>query len=78
MLSVGDEFMNVMHEYPDITVHLTIFNAIIAEGTPQMLEHHDIQWITPSEIPDYEFCPADEQILKQIQIIHHKKEGNPP
>ena len=65
-LSVGDVFMDVVHEYPDITVHLTLFNATIAEGTPKKLEHNDIKWITPAEIPDYEFCPADEEILKAI------------
>lgn len=65
-LSVGDVFMDVMHEYPDINVHLTLFNATIAEGVPQKLEHNDIQWITPTEIPDYAFCPADEEILTRI------------
>ena len=65
-LSVGDAFMDVIHEYPDLTVHLTLFNATIAEGEPVMLEHNDIQWITPSEIANYEFCPADEEILAQI------------
>ena len=65
-LSVGDVFMDVIHEYPDLTVHLTLFNAIIAEGEPQMLEHNDIRWITTSEIPNYEFCPADEEILDTI------------
>ncbi len=66
-LSVGDVFMDVIHEYPDLTVHLTLFNATIAEGVPQKLEHDDIRWITPSEIPGYEFCPADEEILAKIQ-----------
>ena len=65
-LSVGDVFMDVVHEYPDLMVHLTLFNAIIAEGEPQKLEHNDIQWITLSEIPNYEFCPADEEILRTI------------
>ena len=66
LLSVGDVFMDVIHKYPDITVHLTLFNATIAEGEPQKLEHNDIQWITPSEIPNFKFCPADEEILKKI------------
>ena len=65
-LSVGDVFMDVVHEYSDLTVHLTLFNATIAEGEPQKLEHNDIQWITPSEISNYEFCPADEEILRTI------------
>ena len=70
-LSVGDVFMDVIHEYPDITVHLTLFNATIAEGEPQKLEHNDIQWITPNEIPNYDFCPADEEILKKIKQTYN-------
>ena len=73
LLSVGDVFMDVIHEYPDIIVHLTLFNAIISEGEPQKLEHNDIQWITPSEIQKYEFCPADEEILKKIKDEHKSK-----
>ena len=66
VLSVGDVFMDVIHEYPDITVHLTLFNATIARGEPQKLEQNDIQWITQSEIANYEFCPADKEILAKI------------
>ena len=66
LLSVGDVFMDVIHEYPDITVHLTLFNATIAKGEPQKLEHNDIQWITSSEISNYDFCPADKVILKKL------------
>ena len=71
-LSVGDVFMDVIHEYPDITVHLTLFNATIADGEPQKLEHNDIQWIKPSDIPNYEFCPADEEILEKISEIYQE------
>lgn len=63
---VGDIFTEVDHQYPDITVHLTLFNAEIAEGEPKMLEHNDIKWITPEEIPLYNFCPADKEILEKI------------
>ena len=69
-LSVGELFMDVVHEYPDLTVHLTLFNAIISEGELQKLEHNDIQWITPSEISNYEFCPADEEILAKICEVY--------
>lgn len=66
-LSVDEVFMDVVHEYPDIAVHLTLFHASIAEGIPKKLEHNDIKWITPAEIPQYDFCPADEEILKKIR-----------
>ena len=65
-LNVGDVFMDVVHEYPDINIHLTLFNATIADGVPQLIEHNDIKWILPAEIPNYDFCPADEEILDVI------------
>lgn len=66
-VKVGSVFMEVDHEYPDITIHLTLFNAEIAEGTVQRLEHNDIKCITPEEIDQYRFCPADDEILEKIK-----------
>ena len=66
-VSVGTLFMEVDHIYPDITIHLSLFHCAIQSGTPQMLEHNDIRWILPEEIPQYDFCPADHEILEQIQ-----------
>ena len=65
-VSVGPVFLEVVHSYPDITVHLTIFHAAIAEGVPQKLEHKEIRWISPGEIPEFDFCPADQAILEKI------------
>ncbi len=67
-IKVGDVFMEVDHTYPDIDIHLTLFNAEIEEGEVEMIEHNDIRSITPDEIDDYEFCPADDEILKKIKI----------
>jgi len=65
-LTVGEMFMQVVHAYPDITVELTLFHSSIASGVPQKIEHEDIQWITPAQIPGYDFCPADTEILERI------------
>ena len=73
LISVGDVFMDIIHEYPDLTVHLTLFNATITDGEPQKLEHNDIKWIAPSEIPNFEFCPADKEILARICEVHNKR-----
>jgi len=59
-------FTEVVHEYPDINIHLTLFNCAILRGQPQLLEHNDMKWITPAQIPDYDFCPADSVILERI------------
>lgn len=66
-VSVGEVFMQVVHEYPDIHIRLTLFHCTIAAGTPKLLEHQDLQWILPCQIPNFDFCPADKDILAQIQ-----------
>lgn len=66
-------FCEVTHEYPDICVHLTLINCAISSGEIQLLEHNDMQWITPAEIEKYDFCPADEEILRKIKSEY---EGN--
>ena len=66
-VQVGEVFMEVDHVYPDLTVHLTLFHASISDGIPQKLEHNDIRWITVDEIEQYEFCPADEEILERLK-----------
>ena len=64
-----DVFMEVIHEYPDLTVRLILFNAVIAAGTPKLLEHNDLRWITVNEIDTLNFCPADEEILKKLKEL---------
>ena len=66
-VSVGEIFTQVIHEYPDILIRLTLFHCTIANGIPSMLEHNDMKWIFPSQIPDFDFCPADKDILELIQ-----------
>lgn len=68
-VAVSSVFTEVTHTYPDLTIHLTLFNARITSGTPQKLEHNDIRWISPAEIDEYEFCPADEEILGRIKSL---------
>ncbi len=65
-VSVGEVYLEVTHAYPDLTIHLTLFQASLLEGTPQPLEHRQLRWITPAEIPEYPFCPADEVILEKL------------
>lgn len=64
-----DVFCEVTHVYPDVTVHLTLFNAELTRGEPRMLEHNDLAWITPAEIDNYAFCPADVEILEKLKKL---------
>ena len=75
-IMVQNVFMDVLHEYPDITVHLTLFNAVIDKGEPQMLEHQAFRWLKPEEADENVFCPADKEILDEIRrrFSHGKAE----
>ena len=66
-VGVGDIYTQVIHEYPDIKIRLTLFHCTIAEGIPRLLEHNALNWIHPTQIPEYDFCPADTDILAMIQ-----------
>lgn len=63
-------FMEVVHAYPDVKVDLSLFDAKIVQGTPRLLEHQDMRWIQVDDIPQYNFCPADEKILKKLKELH--------
>ena len=72
-LEVGEAVMEVIHEYPDMLIRLTLFHCIIPEGFPQALEHNALAWIHPSQTDDYDFCPADTDILKEIKRVYEKR-----
>ena len=66
-ISVGDIFTEVTHTYPDLTIHLTVFNTEITAGVPRKLEHNDLRWITADELDRYDFCPADQPIVEKLR-----------
>ena len=74
-VSPHDVFLEVVHNYPDICVRLTLFRAEITEGEPRLLEHAALKWITVGEIKNYQFCPADKEILKKINEEYSSTDG---
>jgi len=66
-IAVDGLYMDVIHTYPDMQVHLSLYHAHVVSGEPQLLEHADMQYIHPSEIDRYDFCPADVEILARIK-----------
>ena len=66
-VAVGPVFMELVHAYPDLTVRLILMEAAIVQGIPRLLEHADLRWIRVEDIPLYDFCPADAEILRALQ-----------
>jgi 8-oxo-dGTP diphosphatase len=72
-VEVDKQFMQVVHQYPDMLIRLTLFHCTIPSGYPQALEHNALEWIHPSQTDNYEFCPADTDILKEIKQQYEKR-----
>ncbi len=63
-LRVLRELTHLRYDYPNRTIHLHFYITEIVTGTPALKEHNDFVWITPDEICHYQFCPADDSMLK--------------
>ena len=72
-VDVGKQFMQVVHQYPDMLIRLTLFHCTIPSGYPQALEHVALEWIHPCQTDLYEFCPADTDILTEIKKCYEKR-----
>ena len=68
-IAAGEVFLELTHSYPDLTIHLTVFHASIAEGTPRLLEHQAMRWVTAKEAETMPFCPADQEIIERLKRI---------
>ena len=66
-IAVERPLLTVTHVYPDLTVQLTLFRAGIVQGTPQLLEHAAMAWVTPGEAAAYNLCPADAELLERLK-----------
>lgn len=73
-VEVRNQFMQVLHEYPDMLIRLTLFHCVIPEGFPQALEHNALCWIHPRQADDYTFCPADMDFLEEIKRVYEKRQ----
>ena len=73
-VEVGSQFMQVVHDYPDMRIRLTLFHCTIPQGFPQALEHNALSWIHPSQTDGYEFCPADTDIIQKIKTVYGDKQ----
>ncbi len=68
-VSVGELFLEVDHQYPDIHILLSIYHCEIQSGTPVLREHRDLKWIKVSDIEQYDFCPADGPVLDALKRL---------
>lgn len=59
-------FAETVYQYPDRKIAFTFFTAELIQGEPVKYVHRDIRWVSPGELTEYEFCPADVSIVEKL------------
>ncbi len=71
VLHVMSQAAETTYVYPDRSVHIRFYFCRIAAGTPVMKEHRDIRWVTPEELGQFPFCPADKAVIEDLMRSFH-------
>ena len=65
-VSVGERIETIEWQYPDKRVRLVFFRCDV-RGEPRPLEGQEMAWVTPAELPRYEFPPADAALIQRLR-----------
>jgi mutator protein MutT len=60
-------FHTIRHEYPEKTVELHFFRCLIESGQPTPVDCAEIRWVSPDQLEDFEFPPADRPVLDALR-----------
>lgn len=63
---VGEEFMALLHTYPDFEIDFHVYRCKLVCGKIRNLGVHDFRWVNLSDLENYEFPPADQPTVKQL------------
>ena len=66
-VDVLDLVFETTHAYPDRTVALYFYRCVLTQR-PRPLLGQEMQWIKRSELASLGFPPADEELIKKLQI----------
>ncbi len=65
-VSVGKLWRVIERKYPERTVRLHFFLCTIQSGTPRAIGCQHFRWILPGEYTNYDFPPADLDIIQDL------------
>jgi 8-oxo-dGTP diphosphatase len=66
-IRVDDKVFTLDYDYPTRSVRLHFFNCSVIDGDAQPLKVADLQWVNPHEIVNYEFPPADAELINILR-----------
>jgi 8-oxo-dGTP diphosphatase len=68
-IRVDDEYFTVDYDYPSKSVRLHFFNCVVLEGEVRPLDVADLRWIKPHDIGNYQFPPADIDLVRKLRSL---------
>lgn len=67
-IEVKGIFAETTYTYGEQKMGFTFFYADIVEGIMKKKVHQDTRWVVPQELENFEFCPADVEIVKKLAL----------
>ncbi len=65
-IAIQGVFAETTFQYPDRRIAFTFFNANITSGELMPTVHKQVRWVAPQELPEFDFCPADTEIVQKL------------
>lgn len=56
----------MVYQYPDGPYSFAFYNGSIVKGEPEKRVHLEIRWVSPDELTDFSFCPADRPLVERL------------
>ncbi|ERN53918.1 (deoxy)nucleoside triphosphate pyrophosphohydrolase [Alkalihalophilus marmarensis] len=69
-IDVHEQIEHTIYEYDFGVVHLTTFRCNLLDGKPVLTEHIDMKWLTPKELHQLEWAPADIPAIEKIESLY--------
>jgi 8-oxo-dGTP diphosphatase len=61
-------FEPIDHDYPTVSVRLYPYLCRHESGEAEPLACDELQWVDPSELRDYRFPPANDELLRELVV----------
>lgn len=68
-IEVGNYLGESIYTYPNGEIKLIAYFATILDGEMKLSVHDKVEWITISEIDEYDFAPADIPFVEKLKEV---------
>jgi len=66
-IRVNEKLLSLDYDYPTKSVRLHFFYCTVLDGDAQPINVADLRWVSPHDIGNYQFPPADAEIINILR-----------